>query len=619
MSSRQPDSDLPTVAADPTVAATEPVRLAEGGLEDKGFAHRYERGELLGRGGMGEVFVCRDARIGRRVALKQLRGDAGHTSGKGDRARFVREARIQAQLEHPAVVPVYEMGRTPEGGEFFTMKRVRGRTLADVLLELKGGSPEAAARYSLRKLLTAFSSVCLAVQYAHERGVLHRDLKPANLMLGDFGEVYLIDWGVAKLFGEPDGGERIDDAGVGVQTVAGAVFGTPGYSAPEQVAGKPTDPQSDVYALGAILFEILALEPLMPRSSVAKMLSDTVAGVEARVSVRCPERRDVAPELEALCVRATALDPADRLGSALELHQAVEKFLDGDRDLTLRRQLAARHATAAEEAAERALAGGSIADREHALAEVGRAIALDPDHAAGTGTLLRLLTEPPRDVPGEVTESIARERDEEVRSAGRLGAVVYFSCLPLAVPLIAAGVLSWGSLALSMSLLVLTAICMLIAARPAHPRTIWIVLAVTLGFATLSSTSSVFGIYTVLPGFIATSTVASSQNGGRLPGWVPIGLGSLAVLVPAALEAVGLMPSSYRFDGGVIEIVPRMIAFPGRATEILLLGLTMVVVVLPALYSLRQQRVLFAAQQRLHMHAWQLKRLLPAAPGRIVR
>jgi hypothetical protein len=184
MTPRRPDSELPTVLADPTAAATEPVLLAGGALDDAGFTDRYQRGELLGRGGMGEVYLCRDARIGRRVALKQLRPGPAPTGGTGDRARFVREARIQAQLEHPAVVPVYEMGRTPDGGEFFTMKRVRGRTLADVLVELREGGAEAAARTSQRKLLTAFSSVCLAVQYAHERGVLHRDPPPRLHLAG---------------------------------------------------------------------------------------------------------------------------------------------------------------------------------------------------------------------------------------------------------------------------------------------------------------------------------------------------------------------------------------------------------------------------------------------------
>jgi serine/threonine-protein kinase len=610
-----PDSELPTLAADPTVAATEPVQVSAGGrLDDAGFTARYERGELLGRGGMGEVFSCRDARIGRRVALKQLRTGSGTSRGSGERARFMREARIQGQLEHPAVVPVYELGKTPEGGEFFTMKRVRGRTLADVLVELKDGAPEAAARYSTRKLLTAFSSVCLAVQYAHERGVLHRDLKPANLMLGDFGEVYVLDWGVAKLFGEAEGGEGIEDPGdEGVHTVAGSIFGTPGYSAPEQLSGRPTDPRSDVYALGAILFEILALEPLVPRAVMSAMVADTLAGADARVSVRCPDRGEVAPELEAMCVRATATDPADRLASAADLHRAVERYLDGDRDVQLRRQLAAGHAALAETAAERAFATGDIADRERALVEVGRAIALDPDHATGAATLVRLLTEPPREVPAEVASAIRREHDEEIRSAGRLGALVYAVCLPLALPLMAFGILSWPSLALSLALLVVTAATMYIGARAEQPSTLWIACAVALGFATMASTSSVFGVYTVLPGFIATSTVASSQTGRRLPGWVPILFGCLAVLVPVGLEAAGVLSASHLFRDGTIEILPRMVAFPGRLTEVLLLGLTLTVVVMPALYTQRQQRVLVAAQERLHMQAWQLQRLLPPA------
>ena len=604
------DSELPTVV-DITVAATEPVQLDRGGFEEVGFSARYERGELLGRGGMGEVYLCRDERIGRRVALKQLHAGTESHGATADRARFIREARIQAQLEHPAVVPVYEMGRTPDGDEFFTMKRVRGHTLADVLAELRAGGLEVVARYSLRRLLTAFSSVCLAVQYAHKRGVLHRDLKPANLMLGDFGEVYLLDWGVARLFGEPEGGERIEDPGEGVQTVAGSIFGTPGYSAPEQMAGQPTDPRSDVYSLGAILFEILALEPLHPRAELAVMIAATIAGVDARVSVRCPGR-DVPPELEALCVRATAVDPADRLARAADLHEAVERFLDGDRDLKLRRQAAARHAAAAETAAERAFSSGAVADRERALAEVGRAIALDPDHAAGAGTLVRLLTEPPRQVPAEVAWWIRRAQDEEIRFAARLSGVIYLLCLLLVVPLLFAGVQSWASLALTIGLVIVTSIYMFVGSRLESPSTLVVAVAVWLGFASMASTSSVFGVYTILPAFIATSAVSTVQFGGRLPSWVPMTGACLAIVVPVVLEWLGVLAPSHHFDRGTIEILPRMIAFPGRWTEPMMLFLTLATIILPVFYAIRQHRVLDQANHRLHMHAWQLKRLLPA-------
>jgi len=329
------------------------------------------------------------------------------------------------------------------------------------------------------------------------------------------------------------------------------------------------------------------------------------------VSRRVPGR-DVAPELDELCARATALDPAERLPRALDLHQAVERFLDGDRDLTLRRQLAGVHAAAADAAANRALGpGGSIADREQALAEVGRAIALDPQHAAGTATLVRLLTQPPREMPAEVAETIARESDREVRSAGRLGAIVYAACLPLTALLIAAGVLSWPALLVTVGFTVAAALSMLTFSRAARPSTAGMVISIAFGFAAMAASSTVFGVYTVLPGFIATSTAATSQNGGRLPGWLPIALGCLAVLVPVGLEAAGILPASHSFDGGSITILPRMVAFPGRSTELMLLGLTLVVIVMPALYAQRQQRVLGRAQQQVHMQAWQLRRLLP--------
>src|SRR5262249_11894390 len=157
---------------------------------------RYLPRELLGRGGMGEVRLCRDVTIGRDVALKVVRPRSGAPTPVHQR-RFVREARVQGQLEHPAIVPVYDAGVDPDGALYFTMKRVRGESLSDVLRALRGGDPKAAQRTSQRRLLTLFSQVCMAVQFGHEKGVVHRDLKPENLMLGDFGEVYLLDWGLA--------------------------------------------------------------------------------------------------------------------------------------------------------------------------------------------------------------------------------------------------------------------------------------------------------------------------------------------------------------------------------------------------------------------------------------
>src|SRR3954468_18054161 len=224
----------------------------------------YQLGGLIGKGGMGEVIAAQDQRIGREVAFKRMR--AVHASGDA-LARFLREARIQARLDHPAIVPVYELGKDAEGRPYFTMKRLAGKTLTHHLAEKD--TPR-------QRLLRAFTDVCLAIELAHSRGVIHRDLKPSNIMLGDFGEVYVLDWGVARVMGgrkrRPTGAMQADDIDSidGEQTMTGDMLGTPGYMAPEQMRGEENiGPAVDVYALGAILFEILTHEPLHPRGHAA--------------------------------------------------------------------------------------------------------------------------------------------------------------------------------------------------------------------------------------------------------------------------------------------------------------------------------------------------------------
>ncbi len=287
-------------------------------LHEATFDARYEDRARLGEGGMGEVRLCKDRRIGREIAVKVIKDGQG--SGGDARVRFEREARVQGQLEHPSVVPVYDLGIRADGSAFFTMKRVRGETLEEVVDRLRGGDAEAAATHNRRKMLGAFSSLCLAVAFAHSRRVLHRDLKPGNIMLGAYGELYILDWGLAKVLGAAEASSAPDTLEEPVEaplsqrhrTIAGSMMGTPGYMAPEQIRGEidALDERTDVFALGAILFEVLTLEPLFGRrgDGVNAVLAATLKGADARASARAPDRA-VPPELDAVCVRATARDP----------------------------------------------------------------------------------------------------------------------------------------------------------------------------------------------------------------------------------------------------------------------------------------------------------------------
>ncbi|HEY2369615.1 MAG TPA: serine/threonine-protein kinase, partial [Polyangiaceae bacterium] len=304
---------------------------------------RYETRRVLGAGGMGEVRLCADAWIGRDVAMKVAK--AGQGSAAETRGRFLREARVQGQLEHPNIVPVYDLG-LHRGETFFTMKRIGGHTLEEIVRGLREGREEIRAKYNRRKLLSAASQVCLTIAYAHSRGVIHRDLKPANVMLGDFGEVYVLDWGVAKLAGNE-------------HEQAGAVIGTPGYMPPEQLAGEAVGPRSDVYALGAILFELLALEPLNAGASLNELVAATAKPADAP-SARALSQA-VPPELDAIVLRAADLDPSKRYESARAMHEAIEAFLDGERDAERRRALASAHVKKARAALARA--SGAIARR----------------------------------------------------------------------------------------------------------------------------------------------------------------------------------------------------------------------------------------------------------------
>ncbi|HEX7668808.1 MAG TPA: protein kinase, partial [Polyangiaceae bacterium] len=405
---------------------------------------RYRTKGLLGQGGMGEVYLCGDEWIGREVAMKIALG--GKDVAPHLRARFVREALVQGQLEHPSVVPVYDLGTRPDGATFFTMKRVHGLTLASIIEGHRRGDRAVTKGYSRRKLLTAMSNVCLAVSFAHSRGIVHRDLKPENVMLGDFGEVYVLDWGVAKVLEDSWAGRTTATAGAPIgRTQTGTMIGTPGYASPEQVQGDAqVGAPTDVYALGAILFELLALEPLHRGQTTPALAASTLALDGERPSTRAPER-GISPELDAICARATARDPKKRFESARALQSAIEGYLDGERDREQRREIAKRHADAAGVAFEEATRGASQgkaaspaeveAARARGLRELGAALALEPSNEDAMQTLMRVLLDAPTDLPPEAeAELVAMERRDRIRGA-KDGVIVY-SLMGVSAPII---------------------------------------------------------------------------------------------------------------------------------------------------------------------------------------
>jgi len=273
----------------------------------------YVVGDELARGGMGRIMRARDRRLGRAVAIKE-------TFVKGDSARrFEREAKITARLQHPSIVQLHEAGVWPSGEPFFAMQLVAGRALADVVAGTKTLDERLA-------LLPNVLAVADAIAYAHSQRVIHRDLKPRNVLVGEFGETIVIDWGLAKDLAAPDEGETFALGSDPELTEHGTVMGTPAYMPPEQALGEQVDERADVYALGALLFHVLSgRAPVVGHSSQEVLATVVSGGVTSLADVE----PDVPPDLLAIVAKAMAFEPEDRYPSARELAHDLRRFQTG--------------------------------------------------------------------------------------------------------------------------------------------------------------------------------------------------------------------------------------------------------------------------------------------------
>jgi serine/threonine-protein kinase len=502
--------------------------------------------------------------------------------------RFLREAKIQARLDHPAIAPVHELGHDRDGLPYFTMKRLAGTTMTEAIHQGR----------AQQRLLRAFVDVCLAIELAHTKHVVHRDLKPANVMLGDYGEVYVLDWGIARIMDEA--AESSETDGITEREnkrQPGTLLGTPGYMAPEQGRGAPCGPATDVYALGCILFEILVGAQLHPSGLAG--VSSAIDAPTVAPSSRAP---NVPPELDAACVAALAAEPTLR-PAARELGARVQSYLDGDRDVERRRSLSAdflAQATAATGHTER-------------MRLAGRALALDPESQEAAALVTRMMLEPPDEIPPELERRI-EARDVEYVARSSWVAVGAIACLFVFLPfLFLAGVTNVPVVVGSSLLLTLLLLLTYVQARSATAgRQVNVYPSFIGAIVVIATFSRICGPFVFVPlGIVpvAVSVITNPQMLRRPV--VAILICVMGFVVPLVLEALGVLGPTWHVGQDQFVFLSTIVHLGGVASEVFLIGAPILCIVIAGAVSWALAMARRDAVHQLELQSWRLMQLVP--------